>query len=131
MKLTTKYKGFSMIEIKDGKTCLLWDDLWNGGVPKLQFPELYSFTKKKSITIQEAKELSQLHTIFHLPLSEEAFAQYENLLDNLNNLATTDSKDIWRYIWGSNHFSSRKVYKHLRGHMPEHPIFGWLWKSSF
>ena len=80
-----------MIEIKDGKTCLLWDDLWNGGVPKLQFPELYSFTEKKSITIQEAKELSQLHTIFHLPLSEEAFAQYENLLDNL---ATTDSKDV-------------------------------------
>jgi hypothetical protein len=47
LKLIDKYKGMATVNIQDGRTCLFWEDLWKGIVPKLSFPELYSFSKKK------------------------------------------------------------------------------------
>jgi len=47
LKLLDKFKGMASVMISDGQSCLLWDDLWNGHVRKLQFPELYSFAKKQ------------------------------------------------------------------------------------
>jgi hypothetical protein len=44
------------------------DDLWFGVVPKHAFPELYSFTKNPSMTLQAAKMNHSLTQIFHLPL---------------------------------------------------------------
>ena len=56
-----------------GYTCSLWEDLWAGKVPKLVFPELFSFAKQKNISLRNAAEISSLKTLFHLPLSELAF----------------------------------------------------------
>ena len=30
LKLLEKYKGMASVLISDGKSCLLWEDLWNG-----------------------------------------------------------------------------------------------------
>lgn len=43
VKLLDNYKGLAIVSIHDGKSYLIWDDL----VPKLSFPELYSFSGKK------------------------------------------------------------------------------------
>jgi hypothetical protein len=86
--------------IKSGSSTYRWDDLWNGRIPKLHFPELYSFTRAKSITLQKARFLPHLHTIFHIPLSDEAFPQFLQLQNLLANLTSTDENDHWTYIWG-------------------------------
>jgi hypothetical protein len=44
LKLLNKYKGISMVQIQNGATVSLWNDLWNGQVRKRTLPELYSFS---------------------------------------------------------------------------------------
>jgi len=56
------------VNIQDGRTCLVWEDMWNGMIPKPNFPELYLYSKKKSITFAEAKSSPNLHSLFYLPL---------------------------------------------------------------
>jgi hypothetical protein len=74
--------------------------MWDEVLPKITFPELYSFVRNKSITLQKAKSLQdQLHSIFHLPLSEEAFVQFLELQGLLLNLQKLQRK-IHENIFG-------------------------------
>jgi len=51
LKLLDKFKGLASVNIADGSSCLLWDDMWDGRVPRFALPELYSFAKKnKSVS---------------------------------------------------------------------------------
>ena len=113
-----KYKDVARIDLKDGRTCLLWSDMWLGMAPETSFPELYSFAKNKRITIRAAKNEDSFQNLFHLPLSEEAYSQFIQLQDCINNIQLAGTKDTWGFSWGSNHFSSSKIYKQLRGHSP-------------
>lgn len=84
-------------------------------MPRQSFPELFSFAKNKSMTIQAAKQMDNLMDHFHLPLSGQAFGQLLLLLEALENSANQTEPDIWSYIWGSALFTSSKAYKHLCG----------------
>jgi hypothetical protein len=126
LRLIDKYKDFASVNIQDGKSCLFWEDLWNGLVPKLSFPELFSFTRKPKITLAEVKAAPNLHDLFHLPLSVEAFSQLKQLQDILHSVQISELSDVWAYSWGSSNFSSRKAYKQLSGHCTIHPAFRWL-----
>jgi hypothetical protein len=85
--------------------------------------------------------MENLHAMFQLPRSAEAFQQYLELaheLDNLllelahelDSLIPTGENDLWTYIWGNARFSVRKTYKALAGHVPTHPVFQSLWASK-
>lgn len=50
VKLLDPFKGLAAASVQDGGTCFIWVDLWNDQVPKLAFPELYSFAKKIQIS---------------------------------------------------------------------------------
>jgi hypothetical protein len=39
---------------RDGASVLFWKDSWQGLVPALAYPELFSFVKKPNITFQLA-----------------------------------------------------------------------------
>lgn len=80
----------------------------------IEFPELYSVAKNKSIPLQKAKSLAQLHNIFHLSLSEEDFAQYTELQNLLSSLPVSTEADSWSYIWGAS-YSCSKAYKQMKG----------------
>jgi len=125
-----KYKDVARIDLKDGRTCLLWSDMWLGMAPETSFPELYSFAKNKRITVAMAMLVDGPQDLFHLPLSEEAYAQFIQLQTILQSLQLTDDKDSWGFIWGSNLFSSTRVYKQLSGHNLVHPALKWLWHCS-
>lgn len=58
LKLLNSYKGLSIVQLQNGSTCILWDDMWAHMVPKLPFRELYSFAHHKSISVQNAKTTS-------------------------------------------------------------------------
>ena len=120
----------SAISIKNGTTCSFWPDLWLGRIPKIAFPELFSFVKKSNLTLSDAKALVAQDTLFHLPLSEIAFNQLQMLLTELDSVQLSDSEYCWSYSWGNGIFSTKKVYKRLEGHRPTNLIFRWLWKSS-
>ena len=129
VKLINDFKGIASVQIKDGKTCLLWQDLWNGLVPMQSYPELFSFAKNRCISVQKTLSTDQIQTIFHLPSSQQAFAQMQELFSSLDSVQLVDEKDSWIYIWNSNDYSSQKAYKQLSGSCYTHPIFSWTWKS--
>jgi len=113
LKLLHKYKGMASVMISDGQSCLLWDDLWNGHVRKLQFPELYSFAKNKSISLSKALGTVTFHDLFILPVSIEAYNQLQDFQLELSEILLNDENDRWTYIWGNNQFSFAKAYKSL------------------
>ena len=79
--------------ISDGQSCLLWDDLWNGHVRKLQFPELYSFAKNKSISLSKALGTVTFHDLFSLPVSIEAYNQLQDFQLELSEILLNDEND--------------------------------------
>jgi len=59
----------------------------------------FSFAMNKSLSLQKVKSLGpQFHRIFHIPLSDEAFVQYEEFQNIISNLPSSDGKDRWEYI---------------------------------
>lgn len=130
LKLLNKFKGMAIVNIQSGDSCHFWDDLWLGLVPKLAFPELYSFAKRPSETVATTKASQSLIQDFHLPLSTEAYQQFIQLESMLNNFHPSGVSDTWTYIWGSQSFTCAKAYKQLSGLATVHPVFRWIWKSS-
>jgi hypothetical protein len=47
LKLLDNFKGIGRCQIGDGKSALLWTDLWNDDYLVIKFPHLASFAKKK------------------------------------------------------------------------------------
>ena len=119
-----------MVNIFYGKSCLFWDDLWLNNVPRIHYPQLYSFAKNKSISLFEVKSAEDYGDFLQLPLSAQAADQLIELASSLISLPETSNTDVWSYMWGSPFFSTSKAYGHLTGSRPTHPIFKWLWKSS-
>ena len=129
LKLLDKFKGLASVNLSYGRTCLLWWDLWDNQVCAQVFPELFSFSKIKNVTIQKVLSPMSIDQLFHLPLSSEAYAQLLLLNDKLDSLQLSNSHDIWNYIWGSPYYSSSKAYKQLTGQASVHASYKWLWKN--
>jgi hypothetical protein len=52
------------VEINNGKSCFLWEDLWGNEILMHKFPELFSFKKKKQIILAEGMAQTPLHNLF-------------------------------------------------------------------
>lgn len=90
---------------------------------KLSFPELFSFAKKPCISLMNAVSIVPSSDSFNLPLSVEAFDQFQKLNIILQDTQPIDAPDVWTYIWGSSIFTSKKAYKQLVGTGLAHPLF--------
>jgi hypothetical protein len=131
LKLFDTYKALARCNLGNGKTALFWTDLWGDSCLHQKFPHLLSFAKKTDISVSKVLQMEFLQDMFHLPLSQQAFAEFEQLevlCDSTQfNIFQPDS---WSYIWGSNKFSTEKAYKVLIGTQHAPKLFTWLWESS-
>jgi hypothetical protein len=55
--------------VGDGRTILLWHDVWNNISPRFTFPCLFSFAKKKECSLQELLANMDMEHNFHTPLT--------------------------------------------------------------
>jgi hypothetical protein len=108
LNLLHNFKGLTFPTIGNGRTMLFWEDLWNRGIPTQQYPELFSFACNTKLSIEEVKQQEHLFQIFQLPLSKQAYEQYLELNEAWDQITINNSKDRWRYIWGSNIYSTKK-----------------------
>jgi hypothetical protein len=89
--------------------------------------------EKKNVTVFDLKMAmlaNPTSTLFNLPLSFEAFNQFEQLNLIFTSSPRTEEHDNWFYIWGSSIFTSKKAYRHLIGNIEADQMFRWIWKSS-
>jgi len=130
IKLLNKYKGMARVIIGDGKSCLLWEDLWGDEVLSQKFPQLHSFARNMNITFASAQNHQPFHSMFHLPLSQIAHSQMISLQNLIVDAQMTSEADKWSYIWNNQNYSVKKAYRYLSGHNTTHQAFNWLWESS-
>lgn len=129
LKFLSKFKSFAVLTVRDGATCFLWHDDWNNAIHTLHFPELYSFCRNRLITLKTVVDQPLLQDLFHLPLTPEAFHQFQQLEHSVQNIQLQHSPDLWSYSWGS-FFSSTKAYRLLSRHRHVHRCYSWLWRSA-
>jgi hypothetical protein len=85
----------------DGKSVLFWGDLWNDQCLHQKFPHLIAFAKKTNISVKEAVSTEYTEDIFNLPLSQEAFEEFNELeiiCQNAMEKLLLGEKDNWSYI---------------------------------
>jgi len=87
-------------------------DLWEGRACSQAFPQLFSFAKNQHVSLKVAGSTPLHQTLFHFPLSTEAYAHFQELFVILQNLQSQPVRDVWSYIWGSSFWFTR-AYKHL------------------
>jgi hypothetical protein len=80
LKLIDLYKGMGKCKIGDGKSAYFWTDLWHEDQCLHQkFHHLVSFAKSTDLSVHKAINSNYLEDLFHLPLSHQAFQEFEQL----------------------------------------------------
>ena len=83
MKLFDKFCKLAVPHARSGDSVVFWLDRWQFNkevvIMQQRFPRLHSFVIDDTLTIKEVMELSNLTDNFHLPLSVEAFEEFNQL----------------------------------------------------
>lgn len=130
LKLIPLYKEVATCQVDSGQTVLFWKDNWNGQAMIVKYPELHSFAIKNNITLAEMSNPQDLSEQFHIPLSSQAFTQYNLLMDTMNQTNLSTTLDSWTYIWKFKDYTPKKMYLHLMGVPDSHCFFKQLWKCA-
>ena len=115
--------------IGDGKTALFWPDLRHSACLIQSIPHLYSFAKDRHLSVQRVLQFDYLEDLFHLPLTAEAFMEFElmeEICARLRRSALRDHLDSWSYMWGNNTLFVAKAYKILIGVKIVLAQFNWI-----
>lgn len=133
LKLLDLFKSMAICNIGDGKSALFWTDQWHSTCLFQCLPHLSSFTKNTLLSVQEATNLEYLEDLFHLPLSTQAYEEFQQLeiiFEEVRSSEYRDCNDTWSYLWGSANFSSSKAYTCMIGVKIVPPHFQWVWNTS-
>jgi hypothetical protein len=99
-----------------GNTKLFWTGTWAGQPLKDRYTQLFSFNRKPKCSIRFFLN-QDADNIFRLPLSVQAAAQLEEVLEIVEGINWDENAfDKWSYSWGNPIFSSKKTYHLLIGH---------------
>jgi hypothetical protein len=79
LKLGDMFRGIATYTIGNGTSVMFWSDVWNEHHLQQKFPRLYSYAKNKYISVAQFLLSNNSQEQFHLPLSVEAFQEYQEL----------------------------------------------------
>jgi hypothetical protein len=133
LKLLDLYKAMAKCNIGNGKTVNFWSDLCEQNCLHQRFPHLITFAKHTDWNVDRVIHTEYLEDLLHLPLSQQAYEEFQNLeivCQNALTVVQEGNYDNWSYIWGNADFSSQKAYKAMIGFSATPKIFSRLWKSS-
>lgn len=129
LRLHVIFRNIARCEIGDGATVCFWDDSWDMSVFSQEYPRLASFALNADASVKEIMQAENLDDIFFLPLSQQAYAEFVDLQNRLQNLPYDDTAtDRWSPVWG-NRYTSQRFYQHVFQEVDAHPIFKIMWKS--
>jgi hypothetical protein len=66
-----------------------------------KYPHLLTFSKSTNLSVKQVMETEYLEDLFQLPLSQQAFSEFEsleNLCDNTMRTIQQGNADQWSYI---------------------------------
>ena len=113
--------------IQAGDTAKFWKD-WTDDIVQHRWPHLFSFALDTNISVHRVVSAATVDDLFVLPLSEEAYQEWEMFEELIHGLEIRHDKDEWVYSWGKDYCVS-KAYKFFQGEPHLEPSFSWLWNS--
>jgi hypothetical protein len=134
--LSWQFRGVSKCIAGNGSSILFWKDRWSEhGLLGETFSRIFSFAVQPDISLQKVIQLNtELHTLFYLPLSEQAFQELQAIngivLSVRMNANQLELHDSWTYCYNSGLFSSANYYKVMFQGVIVQPIFPKLWKCK-
>lgn len=96
-----------------------------------RFPRLFSYAKDPWVTVKEAFNSQEISKMFHLPLSEQAYAEYltvQTLMTTHNRIM--DAKDIWFWQGTCSAYKPKTFYSLMHSSLSFNPLLLWIWKSA-
>ena len=131
IKLAPIYFGFCIVQVGSGDTVRFWSDCWNGRAFHQQFPRLFSFALNPDISVKEVLSSVDMAQLFALPLSVQAFEEFQALqllLEQVN--VNTSTNDEWKTIWKDGIYSSSRYYHHCFKDQHASKVYSWIWESK-
>jgi hypothetical protein len=130
MKLSPVFRGVAECSVGKGNSVLLWKDNWSHGIMQHNYPCLFSYAINEDISVAEITDSTDLIDLFHLPISPEAFTEWEQLQAVVNDGSRdTLVEDKWRYKWGDK-FTAKKYYNFCFRNITPPAPFLWIWKAK-
>jgi hypothetical protein len=124
------YRSITISQIGNGESTLFWKDFWtNGATLCNQFPRLFSFARSEDTAVAEFALTTDLTTLFTLPFSMEAHAEYEQVQHLIADTNITGDLDTRRFIWGSTSYTSSRFYQYIFSAVPCDRALRAIWKS--
>jgi hypothetical protein len=121
MKLSPIIRGIASCKVGNGNTALFWKDQWNNRIMQDIYPCLFSYAQDGEISVANFSSSGNIIDVFHLPLSPEAFHQYQEVQEITQNLNKIDDENgVWSFKW--------KYYKFVRKIFDPPIPFSWIWK---
>jgi hypothetical protein len=131
-KLVDDYRVVSFVKPGRGDSFLFWSDKWmfNGSSEPVsaRFPRLFSYVLDPKISASQFYQTEDKGTLFYLPLSDQAYEEFNQLSLQMASSPLSLDRDLWSYDWGDS-FTSLRYYKHLHANIHVMSGFKWLWKS--
>lgn len=80
------FRGVTRCLVGDGVSCSFWNDVWSDDPPlSVSIPRQYLFAVNTMISVHNFLNL-ELEDNFHLPLSQQAFEEYQSLSQMLEEV---------------------------------------------
>ena len=97
LKLLPDFKSIATPHVENGESIFYWHDNWDNQSLVVEAPELFSYAKNKSISVQRAFSIDDFSSLFQLPLSQAAFLQMQDIQQLIVNRLLSDNNDRWAY----------------------------------
>lgn len=113
-----------------GSSVLFWKDYWsNGELLCEKFPRLYSFALDEDLSVAELAQVEDLSTCFAVPISVEAFHEWQQVSQLLMDTPLSENAvDRRTFVWGDKYTPSR-YYNFLFQRLPKDIALNAIWKS--
>jgi hypothetical protein len=133
LRLNVFYSGVAICDAAKGDTIGFWDDLIDGSIHSLVFPNLMHLAKDLNISLFQLRQSHDLLGCFRITMSRPAYNEFLLLQDKLANLPqiNPDDKDSWSLIWGVHSYSSKIFYQHQFKELQPERVMLWIWDSKF
>ena len=124
------YRSISKCSIGHGSSVLFWKDFWNDSITfSERFPRLYSYARDSDISVNEFAG-NDIRTCFALPLSQEAFQEYQEVEAIMSEVHISQAvNDKRTFVWGDKYTPS-KFYRFLFEQIPKNEALNAIWNSK-
>jgi hypothetical protein len=129
--LVGEYRSITNCNIHSGTSVFFWKDFWyQGSVLCQKFPRLLSYVLDEDLSVADMVHMDTLGSVFALPLSVEAFQEWQEVSLLIEATPTYDHLiDIKSFTLGTKYTPS-KFYNFLFARLPRDEVLNAIWKSK-